>query len=217
MKETIMLFIIVISVLFINADALNGGFGGPIIGGYYTDYSSINASLASVGMELKQMYYQTGGGGYGIINGLLIGGYGYSATQNINTSTLNLNYELSGGFFEIGRVWDLKFIAAGPYMKLGSGSEIIKLKPVADPIDFDSLLVNPGRTSELSRSGFEAGAGLVIMVPIVKWFSIMMKGGATYGPAWEWHLSDGTALLNPPSDRALRYEVNIGLMFGLSI
>lgn len=217
-----MKYFCIVSLLFLflipmSAEPVNGGMGGPVIGGYYMDYSSVNSSLSAVGLELKDMYYQTGGGGYGVLNGILVGGYGYSAQQNLNSSTLNLQYELSGGFFEIGRVWDLKFLAAGLYCKLGTGTERLYLKPVSTPVSFDSLLINPGRTSEITRSGFEGGAGAVLIIPVIKWFNIMVKGGAAYGPAWQWHLSDGTTLLSPPDDKALHYEINIGLMFGLKV
>ncbi len=210
---------VLLTLILVNAmlfAGISGGFGGPTFGYYKLDNTQINNILqTNTGEQLKDIHYTMGGSGYGLVNGFLIGGSGYSATQSIATDSLSIHYSLSGGAFEFGKLWDLKLFHLGVLGKLGSSGETFKLSP--KPLintTIDDLLQNPGRTSQINRGGFETGASLIAIVPIKEWMALAVKGGVSYGLGWEWSIEDGGDIISAPQDTPLRIDVNVSVLFG---
>lgn len=194
-----------------------GGFGGPMFGYYMNEMDDLNATISSItGKSLVDMDFQMGGGGYAVMDGLIIGGYGYGGEQVLATDSLSLKYSIGGGAFEFGRLWDVRIMHIGVIGKIGSSEEVIRLepKPLIN-VSLDSLLTNPGRTSVMKRGGFETGLSLMGIFPIKNWISIALKGGVSYGFSMDWKLEDGGDILNSPQDRPLRYDISVGVMFGM--
>ncbi len=216
MKRFYITTLVLIMALSLTAE-VSGGLGGPHFGYYKVDYTGLNnILLTNTGGQLDEIHYNMGGCGYAIIDGFILGGYGYGATQTIATDSLSIYHSIGGGAFEFGRLWDLKIFHLGLLGKLGSTAESMKLtpKPLLN-VSMDDLIVNPGRVSEVTRGGFETGISLITIIPLKNWISISIKGGVSYGFGWAWELTDGGDILNGPNDTPLRIDASLGVLFGM--
>lgn len=217
MKKIIIFTAITLFSLSMFAE-LSGGMGGPQFGFYKMDYTGLNNILRNnTGGEVPEIKYDMGGCGYALIDGFMIGGYGWGAEGTIATDSLSIHHSIGGGAFEFGRLWDVNFMHIGILGKLGSFGETMKLtpKPLVN-VSIDDLINDPARVSEITRGGFETGLSIMTIVPLKKWISISLKGGVSYGLGWNWALTDGGDILNAPQDQPLRYNVSLGVLFGMA-
>jgi len=207
----LILFVLSSSLLFA---VTTGGFGGIQVIGTYQDNENLNSALSGVGIELDKIMYGVGGGGLFITKGFAIGGSGFGASRTYATQDLKVDYSYGSGMFEFGPMFDLKILNLGIILGLGGGGEDMKLRPNLADISFDSLLVNPGRVSTLTRGGMEVGASLLILYQLKDFIALTLKGGASYGFGWQWQLDDGATVYDQPEDMPLRINASLGVLFG---
>jgi len=208
------LFLSIFLFVSIFAFSISGGYGGVQIVGTYQNNDNLSASLSNVNISLDNTLFGMGGGGMFITNGFVIGGSGFGGTRNYATQDLKIEYSYGSGKFEFGPIFDLKLFNLGIILGLGGGGESMKLRPNLSDISFDSLLINPGRVSTLSRGGMEIGASLLILYKMNNFIALSLKGGATYGFGWQWQLDDGATVYNQPEDMPLRITSSLGILFG---
>ena len=209
-------FISIVFILFafIIAFPESGGYGGLLIGGTYQKNDNINSSLSQVGIELDGILYGAGGGGIFITKNFAMGGSGFGASRTYATQDLKIDYSYGSGMFEFGPMFDLKVLNLGIILGFGGGGEDMKLRPNLSDISFDSLLLNPGRVSTITRGGMEVGASLMLLYKLKDFIALSLKGGVVYGFGWQWQLDDGATVYNQPEDRPLRVNCSLGVLFG---
>jgi hypothetical protein len=94
-------------------EKINGGSGGFMIGGKQYNTSSYNHFMSDGVDDLMNNLIRIGGGGYGIFNNWIVGGYGfYQGGDNKSTSwpgttgqqQINYSLEGGGGYLTLGYV-----------------------------------------------------------------------------------------------------------------
>ncbi|MBM3315105.1 hypothetical protein FJY71_04585 [candidate division WOR-3 bacterium] len=197
----------------------SGGMGVFEASAAMPDFEALNASLARYGGgELGTPHFMLGGAGYGIVDNVLVGGSGWAGDQSVSCESLNLRCRasVSGGAFEAGyAVLNLRHLAVIPALGIGGSGYDITLEPLqGDLINFDSLLLHPGRRSVVSFSRFTLTPELIIHVPI-SWLGFYVKAGYALslgGPEWE--LENGGKLLTGPAVSAGMPFAKLGITFG---
>lgn len=209
-----------IKILIISKIGLAGGIGGFGVYGVSLDMSSMNEALKKHGYsEINEALFGWGGGGYGIIGNLWIGGEGFGASQEISSNNIYVKISYSGGFFEIGyTLFNTKFISITPLLGLGSSELKLRFIPVNEDTELDSLLTNPARSSELEISSMGIYPSLNFLIPI-KSFNfaftfVTLKVGYNFTLSPSWKIDDKYSVLNKPdfSPKGLTFSFNI--MFG---
>ncbi|MGQ9707919.1 MAG: hypothetical protein ACUVUR_03465 [bacterium] len=201
MKRVFLLLVFVIAAAVARGTA--GGYGcfGPSLS--LINYDDINASLARNRVKkLSSQHWLFGGGGYALVNRVIIGGAGWAGTQTVASESLNLfcrvNY--GGGEFRAGyTVLDIKHLIIAPSLGIGGGGYSINLGPYNQTVpNFDSLLNHPGRTSTVNLSGFTLNPQLAIIIPIT-FLGLEIRGGYNFGPlAAAWEFEDRGILAQGP-------------------
>lgn len=196
-----------------------GGFGGVIVGGAMPYIDNINMRMTPTGVKFSNYSYGIGGGGYSIVKKLAIGGAGIGYSQTAESPTLRADLSLGMGFFQVGyRVLHLKFLDIIPMIGIGGGGYTIQLRPKLADVDFDSLILNPGRTSSITTGGFGLAPQLMAMFSLGEsksFINLILQAGLIWMPqAGTWNLSDGAALLNGPGIKSYTPYLNLGVVFG---
>lgn len=207
-------------LLFLSAIALArttaGGYGafGPTLA--LLNYDAINSTFQRYGFtNLNSRHWLFGGGGYALANRVLIGGAGWGGTQSVTSESLDLlcrvNY--GGGEFRAGyAILDFKHLLVITGLGIGGGGYSISLSPENRTIpSFDSLLVQPGRTSTLNFSGFSLNPQLALILPL-SFVGLELRGGYNFGPLGaNWRLEDGGILLRGPQmpGSSLWFSLNV--------
>jgi len=192
------------------------GFFGFRINNY--DLSSINSSLKANNIpEVNEAFFGYGGGGHAYIGRLVIGGQGYGfQTPEKNNGTYRSNFSGGVGFFDVGYVLlNSKKILLYPLVGFGGGSYTINIYDPAST-DFNSLLANPRRGTQLRTEQFILDLGLQANLFIfqTKFFSVGVKGGYQLSPVEaSWTDANGT-LANGPEFSANALYGQINLTFG---
>ncbi|MBN1153966.1 hypothetical protein JXB12_03515 [candidate division KSB1 bacterium] len=153
-----MLFILLISVPCFSADGegvekkVNMGLGYFMIGAHQLNLDKFNEVLVYRGYpELSNNFLSLGGGGYGFINNLVIGGEG-SAVLNRSENANHTKIQLEGGYgmFDIGYVlFSSKSFKLYPLFGIGYGSFLLKAENQSVMPSFDELLDDPNRNLEV--------------------------------------------------------------------
>uniref|UniRef100_A0A7C4CC00 Outer membrane protein beta-barrel domain-containing protein n=1 Tax=candidate division WOR-3 bacterium TaxID=2052148 RepID=A0A7C4CC00_UNCW3 len=197
----------------------SGGFGcfGPTLA--FVDFSGLNSALAAHGSgQLSTMHWTFGGAGYAFVNRIVLGGAGWGGSQNLSlrSDSLLCRVSFSGGQFDVGySLLDLKHLLVAPTLGIGAAGYDIELQPVESNVpNFDSLLVNPGRTSTVSTTSFSLVPQLVITIP-VSFVGLQVKGGYCFAPgSHEWKLADGARLAKGPELAKGTPFVSLSVVFG---
>jgi len=146
-----------------NSSSTNyGGYGGFMLGGAQTDLKDLNSSLKSHGYrEFDNLALTTGGGGWGVIKNLLIGGEGHSfyglSNSGVATNSglrYKMNLKMDYGAFDLGYIFfsnrDFNSFVMG-----GIGHSSVELRITEDTPDlFGNLLDNPKRDLILEKETF---------------------------------------------------------------
>ncbi len=211
-------------VLFVAAPAVcfgrtwGGGFGyfGPTVG--MTDVDGLNQVFSRNGYisEFSSMHWLMGGGGYALINRVVIGGSGAGGTQSIASNNTRCRLEIGGGHFEVGYMpLVMKHLFLGPALGIGGWSYSLTLEPTAGDVqNLDSLLAHPGRTSQVSLSRLTLTPEIIVHVPI-SFVGVQLKAGYTYAPTGQdWTMADGNKLLNGPKIASGTVFANVNVAFG---
>ncbi len=217
MKKTLVLLVVVVSAVFARSTA--GGYGsfGPSLG--LINYDKINEVFARNGVEkLSSQHWMFCGGGYAVVNRVMIGGAGWGGTQSVTSESLNLFCQVNygGGEFRAGYVvLDLKYLLVAPGLGIGGGGYSINLGPYNQTVpNFDSLLQNPGRTSTVDFSGLILNPQLAIVIPI-SFVGLEIRGGYCFGPlAGDWKFADRGLLAKGPEMAKGNAWVSLNVLFG---
>ncbi|MEO0068612.1 MAG: hypothetical protein ABIK23_05725 [candidate division WOR-3 bacterium] len=201
MKKALVLLMTVISAVFARSTA--GGYGcfGPSLA--LINFDNINKTFRDNKVEeLSSQHWMFGGGGYALVNRIMIGGAGWGGTQSVTSESLNLFCQVNygGGEFRAGyAVLDLKNLLLVPTLGIGGGGYSINLGPYNQTVpNFDSLLHHPGRTSTVDFSGFTLNPQLAIVIPI-SFVGVEIRGGYCFGPlAGDWKFADRGVLAKGP-------------------
>jgi len=133
-----------------------GGKGFFMFGWIKSDLNDLNARLVKSNYpELSKNQFSFGGGGFGKINRIMIGGQGHGFSSNIITKgNYNLKYSGGYGLFDLGYVFfSLSGVDIFSMIGFGGGGILIDIYE-NKPIRFDEILDNPKRGVQLSSAGF---------------------------------------------------------------
>ena len=200
------------------APPINGGFGcfGPVVG--FADFSGLDDAFATAGItrKLGSMHWGFGGGGFALVNRVVIGGSGWGGSQTVGSNNLRAKVEIGSGEFDLGyQVFSMKHLLIAPVLGIGGGGYTIELQKLSDtPQTFGDLLQNPGRTSKVSFSGLTLSPQLMVTVPI-SFVGLQLRGGYCYtpmNPAWE--LEGGSKLAHGPAISKGLPFVSLNVVFG---
>jgi hypothetical protein len=135
-----------------------------MFGGSKIDLKTLNARLESKGYPtFSDNFFSLGGGGYKIINWVVIGGEGHGFLgRETLTTTGNYKVSLSGGygFLNVGYlVYSLENLNVYPLLGFGKGKMRLKFVERGVP-SFNEVLEDPRRSTEFSTGGFLVNAAL---------------------------------------------------------
>jgi hypothetical protein len=217
-NRRLILVVLALAATAVAAPPFNGGFGcfGPTIG--IVDFSGLDDALATGGINQKlgSMQWGFGGGGYAIIDRVIIGGSGWGGSQTVGSENLRATVELSGGEFDLGyQVYSLKHLLIAPVLGIGGSGYTIELQKLSEgPLTFGQLLEDPGRTSKVSFSGLTLSPQLMVTVPI-SFVGVQLRGGYCYTPmSPEWTLEGGSKLSSGPTISKGMPFASLNVVFG---
>jgi hypothetical protein len=218
MNRRLILVVLALAATAVAAPPFNGGFGcfGPTVG--IVDFSGLDDALATGGItqKLGSMQWGFGGGGFAIIDRVVIGGSGWGSSQTVGSDSLRATVEISGGEFDLGyQLFSLKRLLVAPILGIGGSGYTIELQKLSDaPLTFGQLLENPGRTSKVSFSGLTLSPQLMITVPI-SFVGLQLRGGYCYTPMNpQWGLEGGSKLAKGPAISKGMPFVALNVVFG---
>lgn len=135
----------------------SGGMGYSMLGSGFLSISDLNARLESNGYSaISGGFFSVGGGGHGIFNNKwIIGGEGHTLMGGSDTDgNYSTSLIVNQGFFDVGYIlYSTGDLRAYPIIGLGAGTMRFSLSEDLTSLTFDQLLNNPGRNSEISKSG----------------------------------------------------------------
>jgi hypothetical protein len=218
MNHRLILVVLALATTAVAAPPFNGGFGcfGPTVG--IVDFSGLDDALATGGItqKLGSMQWGFGGGGFAIIDRVVIGGSGWGSSQTVGSDSLHATVEISGAEFDLGyQLFSLKRLLVAPILGIGGSGYTIELQKLSDaPLTFGQLLENPGRTSKVSFSGLTLSPQLMITVPI-SFVGLQLRGGYCYTPMNpQWGLEGGSKLAKGPAISKGMPFVTLNVVFG---
>jgi len=218
MNHRLILVVLALATTAVAAPPFNGGFGcfGPTVG--IVDFSGLDDALATGGItqKLGSMQWGFGGGGFAIIDRVVIGGSGWGSSQTVGSDSLRATVEISGAEFDLGyQLFSLKRLLVAPILGIGGSGYTIELQKLSDaPLTFGQLLENPGRTSKVSFSGLTLSPQLMITVPI-SFVGLQLRGGYCYTPMNpQWGLEGGSKLAKGPAISKGMPFVALNVVFG---
>jgi len=218
MNHRLILVVLALATTAVAAPPFNGGFGcfGPTVG--IVDFSGLDDALATGGItqKLGSMQWGFGGGGFAIIDRVVIGGSGWGSSQTVGSDSLRATVEISGAEFDLGyQLFSLKRLLVAPILGIGGSGYTIELQKLSDaPLTFGQLLENPGRTSKVSFSGLTLSPQLMITVPI-SFVGLQLRGGYCYTPMNpQWGLEGGSKLAKGPAISKGMPFVTLNVVFG---
>ncbi len=141
-----------------------GGAGYYQVGGFYfTKVPVANANLTGVSNTLPVMGPITGGGGYAVVKGIVLGGRGYGSVGLLKkVKNADVSYKFTGGQFDLGYVFlSKKKISSFAYLGIGGTHYgILVENNTQDVIDFGTLQSPPNSDVSFVYSSFTISPGL---------------------------------------------------------
>ena len=218
MRRVTLVLILSLSAVCLWGYEINGGLGGFSFGRFSYDTKDINERFAANGVnEIEDMVYIWGGGGYGIIRNVVIGGSGAGGGIKTESDSVSIKINMGYGLFEAGYLFPLgSKIAIFPLFGIGGGGTTIYLRPDLGDVDFDDILTpdGAGRTTSISSGGFIGSLGLGAIFRFGEFIVIYAKGSYLRQFGGDWQLEDGSMLKNEPDFRINGPSFSIGLAFG---
>lgn len=194
------------------------GFGGFVLSYTMPDLSDLSSEFTSHGLPaISDEIITYGGGAWGGWGGskLMVGGWGFWGGKKFDGDSGSVNLNYAGIFFEPGyfiNIW--RGFGIVPSVGLGMTRVRLSLREILSDVDFDSLLVDPSRTSEAKYRTFTAAPALSVNIPI-EFIVIQIKGGYMWSPlAGKWELEDGSELRETPDINPSGIFASAGLLFG---
>lgn len=211
MKKVMLTVVILAAVAFAGAR----GYGGFVLSYMMPDLTELSDRFDDQGLpELKDEVITYGGGGWGGTN-LMVGGWGFGGSTRVDNEAVAVKLFYGGGFFEPGYFINIyRGFGVMPSVGIGGTTVSMELRPRLGDVDFDTLLVNPGRTSKVSYATFTVAPSLTILIPI-EFMALQIKGGYMWSPfTGSWELEDGADLWNAPDIEPSGIYASVGLLFG---
>lgn len=208
------------------------GFGGVCFGLQSSVLGNLKSSFKDAGYNIPDFdvaWFQ-GGGGYGKINRLLIGGWGAGGSASFESSYAKAEVSVGGGGFEMGyAVIELPFLRCYPLLGFGGWGTTIKITPLSKTIEqatLEDALKNPQEVAsyndkvEISCSAFMISIGAMLDFPIrvgsdKEFFEIIpfIKANAIITPQGGWSCAQAN-LTNLPQPSAVNFTITAGISFG---
>ncbi len=144
MKRSIVIVLVLLvaaSAMAIGRRPVYGGFGFFELGAQKMDVDELNDKLdSSYGLELDDVYYTMGGGGYSVMGNLMLGGEGKGVFASSDSND-NRTVMFSGGYgmFNMGYML-YRNKNFGFYPKLGIGGGGMTLEIAEKGADFDDAI-----------------------------------------------------------------------------
>ena len=174
------------------------------------DLKELNDKLTDKGFEeLDNMMPFLGGGGYGLVGNVVIGGEGGGAFQSVSSTTQKANLGAGYGFFDLGYlVFSKANLKVFPVVGFGGGGVSLKVYETDGAPTFDEILDAPGREVTVSTGGFMAHASIGIDYLLVMGegedkegkggLLVGLRAGYVYSPMKaEWKMEDMDVLKGP--------------------
>ncbi|MEO0071865.1 MAG: PDZ domain-containing protein [candidate division WOR-3 bacterium] len=192
------------------------GYFGPGLG--LINYSALNNLFNRNFLPaLKRNHFVFGGGGYGQVGRVRIGGYGAGGVQSISNNQLDVEAQLGFGFFELGYcIIYTKRLLVTPLLGIGGGGITLKITPLYNrPSTLDDILgtYSTFGSSKVSKGGMILYPGLGIDIPL-KFSGLSLKTGYLYSAlssSWE-HEDYGR--INGPDFTLKGLYVSLNILFG---
>jgi ketosteroid isomerase-like protein len=195
------------------ASTMGFGFGGPMIGLFTIDLSSINTVLVDNGYAPlpETLLTYGGGGGAGVTGGISFGGDGWSG------STCSLldekQAELSIGFGGM----DVAYVAGGTDRSLvslgvvlgGGEMEIVTRDHI--PTSFEDAIASPN-TASVSRGFMALEPYIRFQLNPIPWLGVKLQLGYLISLAGDWE--EGDQSISGPNLQVTGTFVGIALAFG---
>lgn len=132
-----------------------GGGGGFAFGMSRFDPGELSTKLEAKGFSaLEENSVSFGGGGYGVIGNVLLGGEGHGSQQDVFTSASEASISTGYGFFNAGYiVFSEKGLRLFPMIGIGGGGINLRIAERGAAPTFDEILDDPGRETNISTGG----------------------------------------------------------------
>jgi len=193
------------------------GYFGP--GFLFFDYAPINRVLSNHRLSsLNKRQFAFGGGGWGQVGRVRIGGYGIGGSQSVSNDTLDVEVSYGAGFFELGYTLakDKNFMFT-PLFGIGGGGISMKITPstlLYHPVNLDDVLNMPGGIAKVSKGGFTLYPGLAIDIPF-GFAGISLKGGYMWTPmSSSWTIEELNRKIAGPDFELKGPFASVNIMFG---
>jgi membrane-associated protease RseP (regulator of RpoE activity) len=190
------------------------GYFGP--GVTMFKYDRLNAMFARHGLDtLKNRQFVFGGGGWGQVGRVRLGGYGLGGGLTVDNDTVSVDVSYGVGFFEVGyALINAKHFMLTPLLGIGGCGLDMKISKLHPITNIDSLLSDPGGKIQVSKGGFAMYPGLAIDIPI-SFVGLSLKGGYIWSPMMSAWTQEGSAIkTNDPEVNLSGPFASLGIMFG---
>ena len=202
--------------LILCINLLHGGYGGMLLGSYWSNLSTLNDKLTQFNIaKFDVPVFYKGGAGYGIIGRLLIGGGGGSSLLHTESANTFVKLEINSGFFELGYVHPLSEVAfIAPYMGLGSEKQTLSIGPANISWHFDSLFVTPQGVARLIADNYMVKLGLLLQY-MRTFVGLQLRMEYGYSPVETvWKVEGGYEVLGAPKYHAGGLFIGLAIVFG---
>lgn len=213
MKKVVLIMAMFAAVAF----AGGHGYGGFVLTYTMPDLSALNNALQAhdtLFPTIDNQMFTFGGGGWGGA-GVMVGGWGFGGSRRIDGDSVSIDLSYSGGFFEPGyfiNIW--RGFGIWPAIGIGGTNLSMNLRPVLGDVTFDSLLINPARSSRVNYGTFTVAPNISILIPI-EFVALQLKGGYMWSPfQGEWSLEDGSNLRLAPEINPSGIYAQASILFG---
>lgn len=193
------------------------GYFGP--GFVSFDFAPINLILNNHRLgSLNNTHWTFGGGGYGQIERIRIGGFGTGGAQSVSNDTFDIEVGFGAGFFELGySIVQTNHFMLTPLLGIGGGGLSLKRTPTLilyRPVNFDDILSSAGGVAKVSKGGFALSPGLAIDIPF-GFTGISIKGGYMWTVlSSSWMDEDIGGKINGPKFNLNGVYCSLNVMFG---
>jgi hypothetical protein len=219
MKKAVLLVAILVVAVFAEKIAFRAEGrvdGGFILSYMMPDLSKLSSEFTAHGLpSIDDDIVTYGGGCWGGKKNLMFGGWGFGGARRFDSDSVSVRMTYGGGFFEPGYFIKIyKGFSIVPSLGLGMTRLRLEMREILGDVDFDSLLLDPSRTSKATYRTFTAAPALAINIPI-EFVSIQVKGGYMWSPlSGKWRIEDGSDLRDTPEIDPSGVFASAGLMLG---
>jgi hypothetical protein len=213
MKKALLLLMLVgVAVCF----ADDRGFGGFVLSYTMPDLSELSSEFSDHGLPaIDDEIITYGAGAWGGERNLMMGVWGFWGGKKFDSDRGSVDLNYGGVFLEPGYFINIfRGFGIMPSASLGMTRVRLRLREILSDVDFDSLLVDPARTSLVKYRTFTVAPALTILIPI-EFIAIQIKGGYMWSPInGKWKVEDGSQILNSPEIDPSGLFASAGLLFG---